>query len=599
MKWKDKIKSPGFITSITLVSITLIQYWLLYFYSSYLGFHPTFLQSTIEISIIFLLNIVGYSATQVYRLRVEKRRYEIILRQERDRINEIAYITALGDLKNHLFRLNQTEKICETLNEFIQEYFQVEHSSVYLWSDEEGAFYPHPVRKDSKRFFVYDPFMLWLTDNDQVLSRDHFEKAPAYSTIKEDAIRILDSVNSDIVIPLTLNASLLGILFLGKRQDGSTMTSEDLDRLYEIKSTSVMSLSNAIFYARSTALTENLENKVKERTKALEEAQAQLVMSEKMASLGVMVAGIAHEINTPAGVINGAADNMEANLHYLIRQYPEVIQYFNDEVFTQKYINVIEQILIDNSRETLDPKDRFKKKREIRERILGQGLSSMLADDFATFLVEKNFLQQEELILDLVKVGGAKILELIKHTTGINRNLKNIKYAIKNIVRIVRALKYYSHLDQAAYAEADLIEGIENTLIIVHNQLKMGIQIERNFQPIPLVPCNLDELNQVWTNIIQNAIHAMKGKGILKISSYLEEPFVTVEIQDNGTGIKPEILDRIWDPFFTTKDQGEGSGLGLGIVKGIIEKHKGKISATSKPGETIFKIQLPYTNSQK
>ncbi|HNI88221.1 MAG TPA: hypothetical protein PKX55_08685, partial [Leptospiraceae bacterium] len=172
MKWKDKIKSPGFITSITLVSITLIQYWLLYFYSSYLGFHPTFLQSTIEISIIFLLNIVGYSATQVYRLRVEKRRYEIILRQERDRINEIAYITALGDLKNHLFRLNQTEKICETLNEFIQEYFQVEHSSVYLWSDEEGAFYPHPVRKDSKRFFVYDPFMLWLTDNDQVLSRD-------------------------------------------------------------------------------------------------------------------------------------------------------------------------------------------------------------------------------------------------------------------------------------------------------------------------------------------------------------------------------------------------------------------------------------------
>jgi len=91
----------------------------------------------------------------------------------------------------------------------------------------------------------------------------------------------------------------------------------------------------------------------------------------------------------------------------------------------------------------------------------------------------------------------------------------------------------------------------------------------------------------------------MKGKGILKISSYLEEPFVTVEIQDNGTGIKPEILDRIWDPFFTTKDQGEGSGLGLGIVKGIIEKHKGKISATSKPGETIFKIQLPYTNSQK
>lgn len=596
MKWKEKIKSPTIITFATLIVITGIQYWLLFFYKGYLGFHPTVIQSSIEISIIFLLNIIGYSATQIYRLRVEKRRYEIILRQERDRINEIAYITALGDLKNHLFRLNQTEKINEILNEFIIENFQVEHSTVYLWSDEDGAFLPHPIGNYGNRFFVYDPFMLWLTDNDQILSREHFEKAPAYSSIKEDAIRILNSVDADIIIPLTLNASLLGILFLGKKKDGTIMKSEDLDKLYEIKSTSIMSLSNAIFYARSTALTENLENKVKERTKELEEAQAQLVMSEKMASLGVMVAGIAHEINTPAGVINGAADNMEGNLHHMIRQFPEVIQFFSDPEFTKIYIEVLEQILVDSSRETLDPKERFKMKREIRERILKQGLSSLLADDLATFLVEKNFLQQEEVILNLVKIGGSKILDLIKHTTGINRNLKNIKYAIKNIVRIVRALKYYSHLDQAAYAEADLIEGIENTLIIVHNQLKMGIQIERNFQSIPLVPCNLDELNQVWTNIIQNAIHAMKGKGILRISSYLEEPFVTIEIQDNGSGIKPEILDRIWDPFFTTKDQGEGSGLGLGIVKGIIEKHKGKISVTSKPGETIFKIQLPYKN---
>ena len=157
-------------------------------------------------------------------------------------------------------------------------------------------------------------------------------------------------------------------------------------------------------------------------------------------------------------------------------------------------------------------------------------MSPMLADDFANFIVEKNFFKSEEVLLGIVKIGGIKILELLNHTTGINRNLKNIKYAIKNIVRIVRALKYYSHLDQASHAEADLIEGIENTLIIFHNQLKMGITIERNLQPIPVVPCNLDELNQVWTNIIQNAIHAMKGKGILKISSYLEEPYVCIEI---------------------------------------------------------------------
>ena len=595
MKFKDKINSPILVTFLTLIFITTIQYLLLVFYTGYLGFHPTFIQSGIEISIIFFLNLIGYSITQLYRRKAEKKRFEIILREERERIKEIAYITALGELKNHLFRMNQTQRISETLNEFLVEIFNVEHSTIYLWSDEEGAFLPHPMEDNQNRFAVYDPFMLWLTDNDQVLTRDHFNKAPGYANIKSDAIRILDSINAETVIPLTLNASLLGVLFLGKKNDGSKMKPEELDRLYEIKSTSVMSLSNAIFYARSTALTENLENKVKERTKALEEAQSQLIMSEKMASLGVMVAGIAHEINTPTGVINGAADNMEVNLHQLILHFPTAIEFFNDVEFAKKYVAILDAILSDNGRDTLDPTERFKKKREIRERLAKGGLSSLLSDDLATFIVEKNFFKIEDQLLDIVKIGGLKILDLLKHTTGINRNLRNIKYAIKNIVRIVRALKYYSHLDQASHAEADLIEGIENTLIIFHNQLKMGITIERDLKPIPLVPCNLDELNQVWTNIVQNAIHAMKGKGILKVSSYLEDPFVCIEIQDSGSGIKPEILDRIWDPFFTTKDQGEGSGLGLGIVKGIIEKHKGKISATSKPGETIFKIQLPYT----
>ncbi len=596
MKLKDKINSLVFVTFLTLVFITAIQYSLLFFYTNYLGFHPTFIQSGIEISIIFFLNLIGYSVTQIYRRKEEKKRFEIILREERERIKEIAYITTLGDLKNHLFRMNQTVRISEALNEFLVEIFNVEHSTIYLWSDEEGAFLPHPIGENQNRFAVYDPFMLWLTDNDQVLTRGHFKKAPGYANIKLDALRILDAVNAETVIPLTLNASLLGVLFLGNKKDGSHITSEELDRLYEIKSTSVMSLSNAIFYARSTALTENLENKVKERTKALEEAQSQLIMSEKMASLGVMVAGIAHEINTPTGVINGAADNMEVNLHHLILHFPTAIEFFNDPEFAKKYVAILDAILADNARDTLDPTERFKKKREIRERITRQGLSSLLAEDFSNFIVEKNFFKIEDQLLEIVKIGGLKILELLKHTTGINRNLKNIKYAIKNIVRIVRALKYYSHLDQASHADADLIEGIENTLIIFHNQLKMGITIERNLQPIPLVPCNLDELNQVWTNIVQNAIHAMKGKGILKISSYLEEPYVCIEIGDNGSGIKPQILDRIWDPFFTTKDQGEGSGLGLGIVKGIIEKHKGKISATSKPGETKFKIQLPYKN---
>jgi hypothetical protein len=129
MKFKDKINSPIIVTFFTLIFITTIQYLLLVFYTGYLGFHPTFIQSGIEISIIFFLNLIGYSITQLYRRKAEKKRFEIILREERERIKEIAYITALGELKNHLFRMNQTQRISETLNEFLVEIFNVEHST--------------------------------------------------------------------------------------------------------------------------------------------------------------------------------------------------------------------------------------------------------------------------------------------------------------------------------------------------------------------------------------------------------------------------------------------------------------------------------------
>ena len=140
--------------------------------------------------------------------------------------------------------MNQTIRICEALNEFLIEIFNVKHSTIYLWSEENGAFLPLPILENKNRFAVYDSFMLWLTDNDQVLTREHFNKAPGYANIKMDALRILDSLEAETVIPLTLNASLLGVIFLGNKNDGIPIRTEELDRLYEIKSTSVMSLSN-------------------------------------------------------------------------------------------------------------------------------------------------------------------------------------------------------------------------------------------------------------------------------------------------------------------------------------------------------------------
>jgi signal transduction histidine kinase len=120
----------------------------------------------------------------------------------------------------------------------------------------------------------------------------------------------------------------------------------------------------------------------------------------------------------------------------------------------------------------------------------------------------------------------------------------------------------------------------------------------KDLREVPKILCNPDELNQVWTNVIQNAVHAIKGKGTLTISLFEEGDHVSVEIKDSGSGIPQEIVEKIWDPFFTTKDQGQGTGLGLGIVKGIIDKHKGKISVQSQPGSTTFKISLPINKNR-
>jgi len=231
--------------------------------------------------------------------------------------------------------------------------------------------------------------------------------------------------------------------------------------------------------------------------------------------------------------------------------------------------------------------------------MLKLGVNETDANDGSQFIVDNNILDLIEDVAKLYKNKAHSVMEILKNGVGAARNIKNIKYSIQNVVRIVKALKYYSHLDQSSYGEADITEGIENTLVILHNQIKQGIDIQRDYSSIPKVYCNIDELNQVWTNLINNAIHALKKTKdpLIRITTTVKElagnPYVVVSFSDNGTGITKEIKDRIWDPFFTTKDQGEGSGLGLGIVKGIIEKHKGTIKVDSEVGRTEFNIFLP------
>jgi signal transduction histidine kinase len=183
---------------------------------------------------------------------------------------------------------------------------------------------------------------------------------------------------------------------------------------------------------------------------------------------------------------------------------------------------------------------------------------------------------------------------LVEHV-DVHRGSLVIANAIARIQRIVGALKTYSHLDEEpTRVAADVHEGIETTLTLMGYSLR-DITVVRHFAELPAVPIFVDELNQVWTNLIQNAVQACAGKGTITIESELarDPAAVVVRIVDDGPGVPPDILPRIFEPFFTTKPKGEGTGLGLGIVAQIVAKHGGTVSCESVPGRTSFVVSLP------
>jgi signal transduction histidine kinase len=173
-----------------------------------------------------------------------------------------------------------------------------------------------------------------------------------------------------------------------------------------------------------------------------------------------------------------------------------------------------------------------------------------------------------------------------------------IESSTSRISDLVGAIKEYTHMDQAPVLNVDVVRSLETTLTILNHKLKQGVAVQRDYQQVPLLVNSFgSELNQVWTNIIDNAIDAMHGKGELRVRTYQQDGCVVVEIADNGPGIPEEVQPHIFEPFFTTKGVGEGTGLGLDTVQRIVKKHRGNIQVTSKPGDTRFQVWLPLAGA--
>jgi signal transduction histidine kinase len=199
-----------------------------------------------------------------------------------------------------------------------------------------------------------------------------------------------------------------------------------------------------------------------------------------------------------------------------------------------------------------------------------------------------------DLFIGILGNGNSDFLQTAYQLSQLIRNSKNIEVAIERASRLVAALKNYSHMhNNEEKIEADISEGILTVLTLYKNQLKHGIQLSTEFEPLPKVYCYPDELNQVWTNLISNALDAMNGKGKLDISLYRSGDYVGVKVSDSGSGIPESIQPRIFDAFYSTKSPGVGSGLGLFIVKEIVDKHSGKISFETSDKGTVFTVLLP------
>ena len=395
---------------------------------------------------------------------------------------------------------------------------------------------------------------------------------------------------SILCAPLLNQGKLSGILYLENNLTSGAFTPDRLKILQLLSGQAAIAIDNAQLY-------NNLEFKVQERTQELSQAlshlkatQQELIQSEKMAALGQLIAGIAHEINTPIGAIRASSDNIVSALDSSLEQLPKLLRQLTPEQEASflTLLNTAKQ-----NKQSLSSREERQLRRTLKKELETYGLqdADVLADTLVPMGITQNVTPFFPLLQDNQKDF---ILEVANNICSQLRNSENIALAVERVSKIVFALKSYARSDSSAVmVKANIPAGIDVVLTLYNNQLKQGTELIRKYSEVPEIFCYPDELNQVWTNLLHNALQAMNNQGKLEIGVFEQAGEIVVQITDSGSGIPTEIQSRIFQPFFTTKPAGEGSGLGLHIVRQIVEKHQGRISANSEPGRTTFSVFLP------
>ncbi len=315
---------------------------------------------------------------------------------------------------------------------------------------------------------------------------------------------------------------------------------------------------------------------------------------EKMMALGKLAAGLAHELNNPAAAVRRAASSLRERLETMPSLVEELLRKGIDEEAVRSTRAVLARVR-ERPPASLSTLERGAREDELSHWLEGHGVPE--AWEAAEALVEAGFSTVD--LGALAAVGEEKVTPLLAWLAATiegDRLTQEIAAAAARISELVGSVKTYSHLDHAPDKQpTNLRQGLDSTLIMLGHELKAkGIRVVReDAADLPEISAHPGELNQVWTNLIDNAIDALPAGGELRVETAHEAAHVVVRVIDNGPGIPPEIQPRIFEPFFTTKGVGDGTGLGLDIVQRIVRQHAGQIDVESRPGRTAFTVRLP------
>jgi signal transduction histidine kinase len=318
---------------------------------------------------------------------------------------------------------------------------------------------------------------------------------------------------------------------------------------------------------------------------------------DRLVSLGKLSAGLAHELNNPASAAKRAA----SQLGHMLKKIRDASLELGRRDLTPTQKAEIEKLEASFTQPDIVPPDALTMS-DLEDQIdsllrsHGQNDLWQLAAELARRNIKPEMV--ESLFANLDGDTARAALVRIAASVEIASLLHEIESSTSRISDLVGAIKEYTHMDQAPVLNVDVVKSLETTLTILNHKLKQGVAVQRDYKGVPLLVNSFgSELNQVWTNIIDNAIDAMHGKGELRVRTYSDDGCAVVEITDNGPGIPEEVEPHIFEPFFTTKGVGEGTGLGLDTVQRIVKKHRGNIQVSSKPGETRFQVWLPLSGA--